>query len=130
MFLSLSGCSYVIDLVVFNNSDLDIEVCNLNYIERDCEIILSKEVAKISLIGSKPAKFWSYSINKKIYEFSFGPYPEHASKVYCNGFIQKKCDIAIQYESTGLLYWAGKTSKLPVKIFPDQPKGFPVEPNT
>ncbi len=63
------------------------------------------------------------------YVFNFGPYPEHASDLYCEGIFQKRCDIPVQFERNGLLYWGGKSEGLPIEEFPKQPKGFPVEPS-
>ena len=130
---SLQGCSFLVDLAFFNNSSEKIEICNLNLNEVSCLNVEPKTLTKVLLVGDKPAASWRFSITKggerKVYEFKFGPYPEHASDVYCEGTFQKRCDIPVQYESNGFLYWGGKSAKLPVSEFPDQPQGFPVEPS-
>ena len=131
--LSLQGCSFLVDLAFFNNSNEKIEICNLNLKETSCQSIEPKTLAKVLLVGDQASESWRFSIagkgEKRIYEFKFGPYPEHASDVYCEGILQKRCDIPVQYESNGLLYWGGKSTKLPVSEFPNQPQGFPVEPS-
>jgi len=131
--LSLQGCSFLVDLAFFNNSSEKIEICNLNLEESTCQSIEPKTLAKVLLVGDQPAESWRFSIARRgeieIYEFKFRPYPEHASDVYCKGIFQKRCDIPVQYESNGFLYWGGKSTKLPVSEFPAQPQGFPVEPS-
>ncbi|BFM12667.1 hypothetical protein R50072_28200 [Simiduia litorea] len=126
--LTLSGCSFVVDIMLFNNTDSSIEVCNINNSEHPCVPIASHEMGSVAMINSVKTDSWIYRINGKVYGFSFGTYPEHASEVYCKGFIQKRCAIPLQLEPSGLLYWAGKNSKLPVSNFVNQPKGFPVGP--
>lgn len=131
--LSLQGCSFLVDLAFFNNSSEEIEICNLNQRLPACQSIEPKTLLKVPLVGDLPAETWRFSIYRKgkeaVYEFKFGPYPVHASNVYCVGIFQKRCDIPVQYESSGLLYWGGKSTKLPVSEFPNQPQGFPVEPS-
>lgn len=126
--LGLSGCSFIVELALFNGSGSEVEVCNLNHDKRPCQVIPDGEVGKIDLIGTKAANSWNYSINDLIYSFVFGTYPEHASNVLCHGVIQRRCAIPVQLESDGRLYWAGKDNELPVSEFPEQPEGFPVEP--
>jgi hypothetical protein len=131
--LSLQGCSLLVDLAFFNNSSEKIEICNLNQREPSCQSIEAKTMSKVLLVGDRPAEAWRFSIDRRgekaIYEFKFGPYPEHASEVYCEGVFQKRCEIPVQYESNGFLYWSGKSTKLPVSEFPNQPQGLPVEPS-
>lgn len=130
--LALSGCSFLVDLILFNNSDARIQVCNLNQTVPTCEIIEPKSSRKILLTGDKPAPSITYSIKgsgeERTYRFVFEPYPAQASEIYCQGFFMKRCDIPLQYEPDGLLYWAGKDQVLPVERFPAQPPGFPVSP--
>lgn len=129
----LQGCSFLVDMVFFNNSEDSVEVCNLNLIEPSCQVVMAKSLSKMRIVGDRPESSWRISIsqgNKKgIYKLVFRPYPEDASEVYCEGFIRKQCDIPVQYEPSGLLYWGGKNSELPVEVFPNQPRGFPVEPS-
>ena len=127
--LSLSGCSFLVELALFNNSGQDISVCNLNHSNKPCQTISNNAIGLVTLISNKAASNWSYSINDRVYNFNFGSYPEHVSNIYCSGFVQKRCAISIQYQNNGLLYWAGKNQELPVDNFPNQPEGFPVEPN-
>lgn len=126
--LMFGGCSFVVELIVFNNTDASIEICNIYNSDRPCVEIASRDVGTVPMINDKKSDSWAYMIDKKIYRFEFGTYPEHASEVYCKGIIQKRCAIPLQFESSGLLYWAGKTSKLPVSNHVNQPRGFPVEP--
>ena len=130
IFQLLQGCSFVVDLAFFNNTSEKVEVCNINKSRPNCFKVNAQSLVKIPLIANTPSDKWQYSINHKKYSFKFGQYPEHASNVYCSGFIQKQCDVAVQYQSNELLYWAGKSSELPVKSFGFQPEGFPVKPNT
>ncbi|GAB1620529.1 hypothetical protein AAOGI_05790 [Agarivorans albus] len=131
--IMLQGCSFLVDLAFYNNTASNIEVCNLNLEESVCQQINGGTLAKVLLVGDKSAKSWRFSIesggNVNFYDFEFGPYPTHASDAYCEGFIQKRCDIPVQYEVNSLLYWGGKNKALPVRKFPAQPRGFPVEPN-
>ena len=128
----LSGCSFLVDLAFYNNSEEDIEVCNLSLNEPRCNVIAAGALEKVLMVADRPATFWRFSIRKgekkEAYEFPSGRYPELASNVYCEGFLQKRCDIPVQYESSGRIYWGGKTGKLPVADLPNQPKGFPIEP--
>ena len=134
VLLPTQGCSFLVDLALFNNSENTIEVCNLNLETPSCQIIKAKELGKVSLVSDKASELWRYEIKVEeksyTYEFKFGPYPAHASDVYCKGIIQKRCDIAVQFEKNGFVYWGGKSLELPVKEFPNQPEGFPVEPST
>jgi hypothetical protein len=131
--LSLSGCSFLVEVILFNNSDSSIEICNLNHTNQRCQIIEPKSSNKVLLVADKKANAWSYGITKlnetKVYSFAFEPYPAQASNIYCQGFFMKKCDIPLQYEPNGFLYWAGKNQELPTIIFPNQPPGFPVAPD-
>ena len=129
----LSGCSFLVSMVLFNNSDSTITVCNLNHTNIACQSIKPDTFEKVLLVSDKQSYAWRYSIDNggetKKYSFVLGAYPEHASNVYCKGILQKKCDYAIQYEQNGKLYWAGKDNELPVDIFPEQPMNFPVAPD-
>ncbi len=130
----IQGCSFLVELAFFNNSGRAVEVCNLNLDTPSCQTITANRLEKVLLVSDRAAELWRYEIktgdNSDIYEFKFGTYPEHASEVYCRSFIQKRCDIPVQLERNGLLYWGGKSNELPVKEYPSQPKGFPVAPST
>lgn len=132
LLVSTQSCSFVVDAVLYNNSKSKIEVCNLNLKETKCVQVNAKSMINIPLIGDIPKDEWGWSIQKESeiqeYWFSFAQYPEHASNKYCTGAIQKKCDIPLQFEEDGLLYWAGKNTKLPTSEFPKQPNGFPINP--
>jgi len=133
VLLILQGCSFLVDLALFNNSDESIVICNLNLKEPSCLTMGAKTLKKVLLVADQSASSWRFSITREgkkgIYEFEFGTYPEHASEIYCEGVFQKRCDIPLQYESDGLLYWGGKSATLPVVNFPEQPMGFPVGPS-
>jgi len=134
LIMSIQGCSFLVDMAFYNNSDHPIEICNLNLTTPKCQTIQAKTLAKITLVGNKKMDAWNFSISsgkaKKMYTFKFGQYPEHASEIYCDGVFQEICDIPIQYEQNGWLYWGGKDKELPVREFPKQPKGFPAKPGT
>ena len=131
--LTLPGCSFLVEVIFFNNSNSSIKVCNLNHTNQNCQTIEPKSSNKVLLVADKKINAWSYSITasgkESIYSFAFEPYPAQASNIYCQGFFMKRCDIPLQYESDGLLYWAGKNQELPTKNFPNQPPGFPVAPD-
>ena len=130
---SLQGCSFLVDLAFFNNTDTPVEVCNLNLTTPKCQTVQAKSLEKITLVADKQVFAWTYSISqgskKGVYEFEFGQYPEHASEVYCHGLFMRVCDIPVQYEKNGMLYWGGKNNELPVQVYPEQPEGFPVKPS-
>lgn len=130
---TLSGCSFLAEVILFNNSNSRIEVCNLNHANQNCQTIEPKSSNKVLLVADRKVNTWRYSIAtpniEGIYSFVFEPYPAQASNIYCQGFFMKKCDIPLQYESDGLLYWAGKNQELPTKSFANQPPGFPVAPD-
>ena len=130
LVFSLQSCSLVVSIAFFNNTKTSLDICNLHKAEQNCYKVASEALIKIPLIASVQIEQWEFSINKKVYGFKFGVYPEHASNIYCTGIIQKRCDIPLQFESNELLYWAGKESRLPAKSFGAQPLGFPVKPNT
>lgn len=131
---SLQGCSFLVDLALFNNTSTPIEVCNLLRSPVTCTVIPSKALGKVTLSAQMAAPQWRYRIShdneSSVYEFQFAPYPEQASEVYCHGLFSKRCDIPVQLEESGLLYWGGKTRQLPIQEFPDQPLGFPVRPHS
>ena len=131
--LLLPGCSFLVDLALFNNSADSIEVCNLNLNEPACQTIMPRALEKVLMVGDKPATSWRFSVRiegeMKIYEIPSGRYSELASDVYCEGIFQKRCDIPVQYEPDGRLYWGGKSNRLPVVNIPEQPNGFPIEPS-
>jgi len=132
LLVSIQSCSFVVDAILYNNSKSKIEVCNLNLKEPKCILLGAKSMTNIPLVGDIPKNEWGWSIKndsiEQEYWFSFAQYPEHASNKYCSGVIQKKCDIPLQFEEDGLLYWAGKDTKLPINKFPKQPYGFPIHP--
>lgn len=131
--LASQSCSFLVDLAFYNNSNEEIEICNQNLEKPSCQSIRSKSLAKVPLVGDQPTDLWRFSIEKsglvRAYKFGFGQYPQHASDVYCDGIFLQRCNIPVQYESNGLLYWSGKSEPLPVTKFPDQPQGFPLEPD-
>lgn len=130
--LTLSGCSFLVEIILYNNSDSRIEVCNLSHTNQRCQIIEPRSFNRILLVADRKIDSWEYSISQtgktRIYNFAFEPYPAQASDIYCEGFLIEQCDIPLQYESDSLLYWAGNSQELPVVSFPDQPPGFPVAP--
>ena len=136
---TLPGCSFLVEMILFNNSNSSIKVCNLNHTNQNCQTIEPQSSNKILLVADRKTNAWNYSITtsskeskeskESIYSFAFEPYPAQASNIYCRGFFMKSCDIPLQYESDGLLYWAGKNQELPIKNFPNQPPGFPVAPD-
>jgi len=135
LFVSLQGCIVLVDLAFYNNTDKKIEVCNLNLKEPACQTILAKSLVKVPLVGDIRLDAWYLTIKSKksslLYKIKFpGQYPELASNIYCQGIFNNRCDIPAQYEENELLYWGGKSQELPVKEFPEQPKGFPVKPLT
>ena len=130
MLFSLQGCSFVVNLAFFNNTDFPLEICNLHKTKPNCYSVDSKVLITIPLIANVQSDTWKYSINNKVYSFLLGEYPKYSSDVYCTGFFWKRCDIAVQFQPNELLYWAGKSMALPVKSFALQPNGFPVKPNT
>jgi hypothetical protein len=131
--LSLSGCTVLVGVALFNNGDSAIEVCNLNLKNKECKTIEPQSFKKILLISEGPVSSLKYSITKSndinIYTFNFKPYGALASNIYCADFPAKSCDIPVQYENNGLLYWAGQDQELPAKNLPNQPLGFPVAPD-
>lgn len=131
--LLLSGCTVLVEVALFNNSDSAIEVCNLNLNNKECKTIEPQSVKRILLVADKSVTSLKYSITKSndtnIYTFNFKPYGTLASDIYCKGFLAKNCDIPIQYENNGLLYWAGQDQEFPAKNIPNQPSGFPVAPD-
>ena len=42
---------------------------------------------------------------------------------YC--YFPQGCDVPVQLEPDGLLYWVGAAATMPVQTFPAQPPGFP-----
>ena len=129
----ISGCSFLVDLVFFNNSDRNINVCNLNLRVPACVNIKPRSLEKIQLVADKPGTAWHFSIDNgkvtKTVSFPNAMYPELASEIYCEGILQKMCDIPIQYQPDGLLYWGGRSNELPTKNLANQPRFFPIEPS-
>jgi hypothetical protein len=132
LLFSAQSCSFIVDVVLYNNSNSKIKVCNLNLKETKCVLVSAKSMVNIPLIGDIQKNEWGWIIQKESevheYWFSFEVHPEHSSNKYCTGVIQKKCDIPLQLEEDGSLYWAGKDTELPTREFPKQPHGFPINP--
>ena len=130
---TLSGCSSLAEVILFNNSNSRFKVCNLNHTNQNCKTIEPKSSNKVLLVADRKINAWRYSIatpsKESIYSFVFEPYPAQASNIYCQGFFMKRCDIPLQYERDGFLYWVGKNQELPTESFANQPPGFPVAPD-
>ncbi|MEZ8197007.1 MULTISPECIES: hypothetical protein [Vibrio] len=131
--LSLQGCSYAIEMAFYNNTDNEITICNLNLKKPTCQTVAAQSLINVTLVGDIYSPQLNFNIGalnqERMYSFNV-EYPEQASEVYCKThFITAKvCDIPVQYEPSGNLYWAGEKFELPVSDFPDQPSGFPVVP--
>ncbi|TGG89388.1 hypothetical protein E4656_20020 [Natronospirillum operosum] len=130
----LVACTYPTNFRIFNNTDYDIEICNLNITqEEECIIIGADEHGTYRLYGDMPSDSWKMHVKEGErlleYEFVFdNPDFEYVSEIYCSGLFGMVCDIAVQYDSNAF-YWVGRNNSLPVSVFPEQPDPFPITPS-
>ena len=129
----LTNCSYVPYLVLYNNSDEKITVCEINKEQAKCTEIVPKTYEKISLSSSSLDELDSYKIQTATRTFSYNfafilGNPSEISSQYCDGLIWKRCNIAAQYESSGKIYHVGRDNLFPIKNLLDQPLNFPISP--
>ena len=129
---SLSGCSYIPSLVIYNSANEPIEICKLVLNETECVTIDSKKEKKIRLVSNQSGAL-KYSVKKdnelKIYVFNLSTNFNYFSEQYCGKLNKSFCDVAIQYNENETIIWAGKNEKHPISKVPEQPLGFPIKPN-
>ena len=121
----LQSCSTTVVGVVYNNTGEEIEICKVG-ITTDCQKIRNSKIGRITMLAGK----YVISTESSIYSYEF-KFKEHwtfyNSTQYCRRlfFVSKACDIAVQVEPDGNIYWAGKNHSLPLNEIPAQPIGFP-----
>ncbi len=129
----LHGCSSVVDLVVANNSGRPLEICNLNLDLPRCVSVDSGQVQDLPLVSDYAAAAWRLHVGapgvQRVHEFTLAGKPEFASDMICSGFLGLRCEVGVQIEQDGRLYWVGARVREPVDNFPEQPAGFPVAPS-
>lgn len=104
--LLLQACSYTANIVLFNNADSDLVLCNRE-LQDDCVAIASREVGRIDMISNNPDTF-RYSITSGSFS---GKYTlilstdiDYISKVYCLKTNASFCDIAVQFNADNKCY--------------------------
>jgi len=131
-FVSLSGCSRLVTLVVLNNSGSPVEACNLNSASAPCARIPPGGAGEVLLVGDQAAPSWRLRItasgSESIYEFNLSSDPQ--VPVYCERKRPRGCWVSLQLESDGLLYWAGEVRDEAIDSLPPQPSRFPVAAGT
>ena len=132
IIFSLSGCSYISSLVIYNSANESIEICKLVLNESDCIIVDSKKENKIRLVTHQPGVL-KYSVKSstgfKTYILNFDSNFDYLSKRYCKKLNKSFCDVAVQYNENETFIWAGRNEKHPISTVPEQPFGFPIQPD-
>ena len=127
---SLSACSVIWRVEIFNNSGRVIEVCYEPVPSRSCVTILANSSAEF-LNHADETSPWNLRVQADgrtyVYDFTVAGKPEFAWDHICHG-MNPRCDVALQLEPNLELHWVEKPRKLPADEFPAQPDGFPVTP--
>jgi hypothetical protein len=124
---ALTSCSQLLSLAVRNNTDAELEICNLLRHDKPCVSAKSHEQARIVMTADHPASSWAFRISSttasKTYDFGSLDLWKLRSVPHCWG----DCEVVVQLEPNGLLYWVD-ASRNPALPAPVQPDGFPVRP--
>src|SRR5258708_38834546 len=101
----LAGCSQLLHLVVRNNTSDEVEICNLQRHDNACVSAKSHDQARMLLVADHPASSWvlriSTSAASKTYNFGQVDLWKLRSSHTC----EHNCDVAVQLEPDGLIYW-------------------------
>jgi hypothetical protein len=129
--LGVAGCSQLGYLVVHNNSAVEVEICNLHRHDNACVSAAPHGYARVLLVADYAASSWvfrvSTSAGSNTYDFGRVELWKLRSVDTCSMFKKHSCEIAVQLEPDGLLYWvdASRNTAGPALV---QPDGFPIRP--
>ena len=130
--LNISSCSYTPSIMLFNNSDGPIELCNLAHDRTECATVRAGFAGPVWFLRGGKYFDSRFTVAKdgetNLYETSLKSPYDLVSKSFCRNLIIEECFIALQLQNDGLIFWAGRDSFPPIKDFPDQPDGFPARP--
>jgi hypothetical protein len=123
----LAGCSQLLHLAVRNNTRDEVQICNLQRHDNACVSAKSHDQARVLLVADHPASSWVLRIStaaaSKTYNFGHIDLWKLRSLPTC----EHDCDVAVQLEPDGLIYWIDASRNASV-LAPVQPDGFPVRP--
>ena len=123
----LQGCSVPACLLIFNNSEDRIVVCNVNRSPSVCTPIESYASGRMALVADSPVNSWRITIERgettKSYSLKGTLFRE---VTVCDGM---QCDIPLQYDGTESLHLLSKPTGLPAKDSPVQQAGFQIMPD-
>lgn len=110
------------DIVLYNNTQSSIRLCEHREHESKCSDIEPKSQEKISI-----KNIHALSINKDyIFKISREVLSElQRSEIYCES--KERCLYAFQLENGNLIYSLRPSQAFPVTEFAKQPRGFPLE---
>jgi hypothetical protein len=127
LLLGLCGCPYISLVTLYNNNNATVVFCDLHAYNNPCRSVPGHAIVREPYLGdptswdfriSSGATSRTYKVSREIKFWSL------RSTHYC--YFAEGCDVPLQLEPDGLLYWVGTEATMPVHTFPPQPPGFPL----
>ena len=129
--LTVSGCSQLLSLALYNNTAATIQVCNLHRRGNACQVIPPRSIAGVLLVADERSASWQFRISSgdsaRNYELGAAASLWELRSGHCMGISQKPC-VAVQLQPNGLLYWVDSANSVRSGSMPPQPQGFPIAP--
>ena len=125
------GFSELYSFALYNNTNQPVEICNLNPAEPTCQLAESQTLARVLMVGDRSEQAWHFRISTDgrtaLYHLP-GSLLDEA--IRCSGHLWwRRCEVPAQLDSNGEVRWTGTVDGLPLNHFPNQPAGFPIEPD-
>ena|SRR5277367_1170922 len=129
LLLGMCSCSSVSLVTLYNNSNTTVVFCNLHARNNRCQTIPSHALVRTGYLSRQDSRSWDFRISSGATSRIFSVPVEMTiwklrSTHYC--YFPQGCDVPIQLEPDGLLYWVGTAATMPIQTFPPQPAGFPI----
>ena len=123
--LGFGGCQPLLYLEIRNNTNAEVEICNMQLRDNACVFAKPHAEARMLLVADHPAPSWvlrtSSGAASNTYDFDHVEFWKLRSSRSCiDG-----CNVPLQLEPDGLIYWVDATTN---PSAPAQPDGFPVRP--
>jgi hypothetical protein len=125
----VSSCSVVVSAQLFNDTPAIVTICDLSRTSGPCHDVSPGAAATFT--GGLYHR-WRFSISADgkaaIYAFEARVDADEYRGSLCRGRFVPDCRLALQLGPDGLVYWAGRDARPPVRDLPSQPTGFPLSP--
>jgi len=125
--LGFGGCQPLLYLKIRNNTNAEVEICNMQLRSNACVPAKPHTQARVLLLADYPAPSWVLRISSgtasKTYDFDH----IHFWKLRSSRACVDDCDVPLQLEPDGFIYWVDARAN-PSAAAPVQPDGFPVRP--